>query len=102
MPYVDEAVKKRLEPQSRPQTKDAGELTYRLYKEIMEYWMQFKPEIFRSSMGSYETGNMTDVHDHSFQKISDILGALETCKQEFYRREAAPYEDEKLAVNGDV
>lgn len=37
-----------------------------------------------------------------YQNINDIVGALEGCKLEFYRRIAAPYEDEKINLNGDV
>ncbi len=38
----------------------------------------------------------------SYQHINDVLGALEGAKLEFYRRVAAPYENEKLQANGDV
>lgn len=38
----------------------------------------------------------------SYQTINDILGALEGAKQEFYRRVAVPYEEEKRQENGDV
>lgn len=38
----------------------------------------------------------------SYQTINDVLGALEGCKQEFYRRVAVPYEQEKIKANGDV
>ena len=34
--------------------------------------------------------------------MNDIFGALEGAKLEFYRRVAAPYEDEKIKENGDV
>lgn len=34
--------------------------------------------------------------------INDVLGALEGAKAEFYRRVAAPYEDQKIKENGDV
>lgn len=37
-----------------------------------------------------------------YQQLNDILGALEGAKLEFYRRLAAPYEDTKIAENGDV
>ena len=37
-----------------------------------------------------------------YQKINDVIGALECCKQELYRRIAAPYEDMKISENGDV
>jgi len=38
----------------------------------------------------------------NYQHINDIIGALEGCKLELYRRVAAPYEDDKIAQNGDV
>ena len=41
-------------------------------------------------------------HDLSYQTINDIVGALDSCKLEFYRRVAVPYEEKKLKENGDV
>ncbi len=38
----------------------------------------------------------------SYQSINDCLGALEGAKQEFYRRVAVPYEEKKIAENGDL
>lgn len=38
----------------------------------------------------------------SYQAINDVIGALEGAKLELYRRMAAPYENEKIAQNGDV
>lgn len=38
----------------------------------------------------------------SYREINDVVGALECCKLEFYRRSAAPYEDQKSFDNGDV
>lgn len=38
----------------------------------------------------------------SYSAINDILGALEGAKLEFYRRVAVPYENTKIATNGDV
>lgn len=38
----------------------------------------------------------------NYQGINDILGAFEGAKAEFYRRVAVPYEDKKIADNGDV
>ena len=40
--------------------------------------------------------------NHGYQAINDVVGALEGAKLEFYRRIAAPYEDLKIADNGDV
>ena len=41
-------------------------------------------------------------HITNYATINDVLGALEGAKLEFYRRVAAPYENAKLAQNGDV
>lgn len=38
----------------------------------------------------------------NYQHINDVVGALEGAKMEMYRRIAAPYEDTKIAENGDV
>ncbi len=38
----------------------------------------------------------------SYAAIADVVKVLETAKLEFYRRVAAPYEDGKAALNGDV
>jgi hypothetical protein len=38
----------------------------------------------------------------SYADHNSAVGMLECAKQEFYRRNTAPYEDEKVAENGDV
>lgn len=38
----------------------------------------------------------------SYQKFNDLMGALEGCKLELYRRKIASYEDHKIHLNGDV
>lgn len=43
-----------------------------------------------------------DKHGKSYQRFNDIIGALEGCKLELYRRMVAPYEDTKIKENGDV
>ena len=37
-----------------------------------------------------------------YQTINDIVGAMECCKSEFYRRVVIPYEEAKREDNGDV
>jgi len=39
---------------------------------------------------------------HGYTTFNDCLGALEGAKQEFYRRVVVPYEEDKIAENGDV
>lgn len=38
----------------------------------------------------------------SYAVINEVIGALECAKLELYRRVAVPYEDSKIAENGDV
>ena len=37
-----------------------------------------------------------------YSDYNEIVGMLECCKLEMYRRQAAPYEDKKIQENGDV
>lgn len=37
-----------------------------------------------------------------YHEFNEIIGTLECCKLEFYRKQAAPYEDIKLKENGSV
>ncbi len=38
----------------------------------------------------------------SYDTLNSVIGVMECAKLELYRRLAAPYEDKKLAENGDV
>lgn len=38
----------------------------------------------------------------SYNDFNALVGMLECCKLEFYRRACAEYEDEKCRMNGDV
>ena len=40
--------------------------------------------------------------DPTYSKIAMITGVLENVKQEYYRRIAVPYEENKMAQNGDI
>jgi len=40
--------------------------------------------------------------ERRYARFNAIIGSLECCKQEIYRRMVAPYEDEKIIENGDV
>lgn len=43
-----------------------------------------------------------DMGDINYKKINAAIGVLECIKQEYYRRVAGPYEDNKKEINGDV
>jgi hypothetical protein len=38
----------------------------------------------------------------AYAELNEAIGALECAKLELYRRKVAPYEDGKIAENGDV
>jgi len=38
----------------------------------------------------------------NYAAFNNLIGVLECCKLEFYRRAVAEYEDKKAAINGDV
>ena len=38
----------------------------------------------------------------NYERYNAVIGVLECVKQELYRRQIAPYEDEKCEENGDV
>jgi len=60
---------------------NAGELNYQLSKMI---------------------GNYLQEHGVSYLRLNEVVGVLVCVQHEVYRRIAAPYEDRKLAENGDV
>lgn len=45
---------------------------------------------------------LDEVFPKRYQHINRAMGVLECIKQEFYRRVAGPYEDEKIEENGDA
>lgn len=83
MPYIDQLARTLINlGDIAPET--PGELNYAITK-LLYHYLHRKEDTYRS-----------------YQTINDILGALEGAKLEFYRRVAAPYEDTKIAENGDV
>jgi len=66
---------------------NAGELNYLLTVMVHSYLKS------KTADGSYEA---------NYQAMNDVMGALEGCKLELYRRRIAPYEDIKIKDNGDV
>ena len=43
-----------------------------------------------------------EVKGKNYANYNELIGMLECCKAEYYRRRVAPYEDEKIKSNGDV
>lgn len=83
MPYIAQLKRDEFDPEIENLIpENAGELNYIFTRIAHEY--------FHRPMG----GN--------YQAFNDIIGALEGAKLELYRRKVAPYEDIKIAENGDV
>tara|TARA_Y100001951_G_C11207405_1_gene220877 strand:+ start:364 stop:699 length:336 start_codon:yes stop_codon:yes gene_type:complete len=68
--------------------KKPGELNYVITKLILGYLYQKK--------------NQEIVHSPRYTDMNEVMGVLECVRTEFYRKEVAPYEDEKAELNGDV
>jgi hypothetical protein len=81
MPYIKQDARYELDDDTARMPETPGELNFVITSIINGY---------RNTQGL------------SYQTINDIVGALEGAKMEFYRRVAAPYEDTKMAENGDV
>lgn len=77
MPYIE--IEQRIAAIAGPQT--PGELNYAITKLVIGY-------VRRNGL--------------NYSVINDVLGALSGAGREFYRRVAVPYENTKLAANGDV
>lgn len=78
MPYIKEEDRERLKVDS---PRNAGELNYLFTMIAHAYIIK---------------------HGENYQNYNDLLGALEGCKLELYRRKISNYEDEKIKINGDV
>jgi hypothetical protein len=91
MPYIKEKDRSNLSNLTATikgtDIKTAGELNYLLTELCLSF---------------ITSQNIDGGYSARYQNYNDIVGALEGCKLEFYRRAVAPYEDDKIHENGDV
>jgi hypothetical protein len=80
MPYITQERRKAILAGAKPQ--DPGELNFAI-TVLVDSYLEDKGEI-------------------RYAHLNDVVGAIDCAKLELYRRVAAPYEDEKIAENGDV
>lgn len=78
MPYIQQERRNEIRDEY---AKTSGELNYLLTLECQRY---------------------LSLKDTSYEAYNAVLGALESCKLEFYRRVVVEYENKKIAENGDV
>lgn len=81
MPYVAPERAEQLDAGAPPEC--AGDIQFLVARLVGEYILA-RPDGFR------------------YQDLNDVLGALAGAQAEFYRRVVVPYEDRKIAENGDV
>ncbi|MDZ7779712.1 MAG: hypothetical protein U5R14_07200 [Gemmatimonadota bacterium] len=84
MPYVSREARDRLNSGEAP--RNAGELNYAVTRLVDAY--------LTTVAGTDERLR--------YAHLNEAIGVLECAKLELYRRVAAPYEDVKIAENGDV
>ena len=81
MPYLTRADRRELEYRDNQHPTVPGELNYLFTRLITQY---------------------IQVNKESYKTYNDIIGALECCKLELYRRLIGEYENLKRSENGDV
>ena len=87
MPYITDDRRHLLANGQPPSS--AGELNYAITKLCDNFVL-------------YRSGTIRDMYELRYDNINEVIGVLECAKQEFYRRIASPYENAKIADNGDV
>jgi len=88
MPYIEQERRYKLEEDGAlsPRPDTPGELNYCLTVLIRNY------------LDDPDSGN----GPVNYEKYNAVIGALECCKLELYRRMIAPYEDDAMQRHGDV
>lgn len=82
MPYIKQADRPEVTPRTDRDIETPGELNFAITHLVLDYQR-------RQGGPGYALANT-------------IVGVLECAKAEFLRRHLAPYEDQKIAENGDV
>lgn len=79
MPYITQQAQTDMECGKSAET--TGELNFAITMLVLDYVQSF---------------------GKSYTVLNDVMGVLESAKQEFYRRVVVPYETVKIYENGDV
>ena len=87
MPYI--------KPERREKYKEALE-------ELIGILKSLPAEEVDGELNYVVTKIIKEVYPLRYFHLNKAIGVLECIKQEFYRRVAAPYEDEKIRESGDV
>ena len=76
------------------------------YEKVLERLVKIlkmvPPEEIDGELNFVVTKILKEIYPLRYFHINKAVGALECIKLEYYRRVAAPYEDEKIEEAGDV
>jgi hypothetical protein len=89
MPYILEEKRKALDPAIR---------------ELADSFIALKDDSNFAGNLNYTITKLlfTLYPEPNYQRFNDMIGALECCKMELYRKKVSPYEDVKEKENGPV
>lgn len=95
MPYIVDEKRQRLDPSIE-----------RLHKALVDLQLDDEENNMEGNINYALTRLLMMVYGDKegtwYAQINDAMGVLECVKQEFYRKVAAPYEDQKEFDNGEV
>lgn len=95
MPYVNEEARRVLEEDNH-----IGKLA-----DLIAVYCEQEATSFAGCLNYAITRLVDEVYSRygtCYTDLNEAVGVLECVKQEYYRRLAVPYEDEKIEQNGDV
>lgn len=92
MPYIKEEFRKEL----RPLIDALGEKVNEIHKKY--------PEQTRDGLMNFSLSELIAMvyPNARYTDMNEVVGMLECCKLEYYRKKASPYEDKKEEENGSI
>lgn len=74
----------------------------RILEELVKILKTLPPEEIDGELNYVVTKILKEIYPLRYFHINKAVGVLECIKLEYYRRVAAPYEDQKIKEAGDV
>ena len=87
MPYIKAGNRKKYE---------------KILEELVKILKTLPPEKIDGELNYVVTKILKEIYPLRYFHINKAVGVLECIKLEYYRRVAAPYEDQKIEESGDV
>lgn len=102
MPYLTQNDREGLKPladaaglviRDKPMGQQAGAVNYMVFRMLTKVLGIEKGDLY---------GAVPRAREFNYARLNEMVGALECCKLELYRRLVGPYEGEAKKRNGDV